>query len=55
VFEFQRRRLLERDDRGALRVQCSKHVVDGPVFAARVDSLQDDQQRVFFSAYIRLC
>jgi hypothetical protein len=23
-------------------------MVDGPVFAARVDSLQDDQQRVFF-------
>jgi hypothetical protein len=44
--QLNRRRLLEADDRGALRIERGEHVVHGAVLATGVHRLQHNQHRV---------
>jgi hypothetical protein len=45
VVEFLRRRLLERGDLAALRVDALEHALDRTVLAGGVHALEDQQQR----------
>ena len=45
VVEFPRRRLLERSDLAALRVDALEHRLDRAVLACRVHALENQQQR----------
>ncbi len=45
MIEFVRRRLLERGDLAALRIDAVEHALDGAVLAGGVHALEDQQQR----------